>query len=49
MSLSPNAENKDNATIASIPSETSTAKGLYKKDDLKVAELQLQGILRNAK
>ena len=30
-------------------SETALAQGLYKKDDLKVAELQLRGILQNTK
>ena len=49
MSLSGASAKKDNATIASIASETAISKGLDKKDNLKVAELQLQGILRNAK
>ena len=41
VSLPAAAANKDNATIASIVSETEIAQGLDKKDDLKVAELQL--------
>ena len=49
MYLSDAATNKDNATIASIASETTISKGLDKKDDLKVAELQLRVILWNAK
>ena len=49
MSLSAAAAKKDNASIASIASETAIAQVLDKKDDLKVAELQLRGILRNAK
>ena len=49
MSLSAAAAKKYNATIAIIASETATAKGLDKKDDLKVAELQLRVILWNAK
>ena len=49
MSLSAAAAKKYSASIASIESETALSQGLDKKDDLKVAELQLQGILRNAK
>ena len=49
VSLSAAAAKKDNATIASIASETAISQGLDKKYDLKVAELQLRGILRNAK
>ena len=49
MSLSAAASKKDNATIASIASETAISKRLDKKDDLKVSELKLRGILRNAK
>ena len=49
MSLSAAAAKKDNATIASIASETAIAQVLDKKDDLKVADLQLRGILQNAK
>ena len=49
MSLSADETKKYNATIASIASETLIAKGLDNKDELKVAELKLQGILRNAK
>ena len=49
MSISAAAAKKDNATIYGIASETAIAKGLDKKDDLKVDELQLRGILRNAK
>ena len=41
MSLSDAAAKKYNATIVSIASETAIAKGMDKKDDLKVAELQL--------
>ena len=48
MSLSGAAAKKDNATIAIIASETATDQVLDKNDDLKVAELQLRGILRNA-
>ena len=49
MSLSAAAAKKDSATVASIASETAISKGLDKKDDLKIAELQLQGILWNSK
>ena len=49
MSISASASKKDNAPISRIASETALAQGMYKKDDLKVAELQLWGILRNAK
>ena len=41
MSLYDAAAKKYNATIVSIASETAIAKGMDKKDDLKVAELQL--------
>ena len=49
MYLSAATEKKDDATIARIASETAISQGLDKKDDLKVAELQLRGIFRNAK
>ena len=47
--LSAAASKKNNDYISSIASETALAQGLDKKDDLKVSELQLRGILRNAK
>ena len=49
MSIYDAAAKKDNTTIDSIASETAIAKGMDKKDDLKVSELQLWCILRNAK
>ena len=49
MSLSAAVEKKSGASVSSIASETALAQGLDKKDDLKVAELQLQVILRNEK
>ena len=49
MSLFTAAAKKDNATISSIASETAISKGLDKKNDLKVAELQIRGIFWNAK
>ena len=49
MYLSAATAKKDNATISSIASETTISKGMYKKDYLKVSELQLRGILHNEK